>query len=133
MTASRNKGDQAGQQARARSRGANQEELTGVKPTKSGSSGMTLFMSRVQKRTFDEIKDQAVRVGGAPAMISDIRKTPAQSMIVNMVVPANYQHELLDMMDACALGFAWIEFHFVPRRPFMPDVGGDELGADDAG
>lgn len=118
---SRSKGDRQGQVARARKRSGEQAAVTGIKPTQSGSSGTTLFMSRVQKRKFADIEDLAVHVGDFVAVINDIRKTPAKSLIVNMTIPAGYQVEAMEAMDACAMGFVMSRWFYVPRRPFMPD------------
>lgn len=126
-TPRRNKGDKPEQQKRAIARGKEQEAVTGIKPTVGGSSGTTLFMSRVQKRAFADIEADAVHVGDLVAVFNDVRKTPAKSMLTNLTVPASYQHELIDMMDACAMGFVMIRCYYVPRRPFMEEVGGDEL------
>lgn len=116
-----NKGDKPAQQRQARARAREQESVTGIKPTTSGSSGKSLFMSRVQKRTFEEIADQAIHVEDVVAVFNDARKTSAKSMIVTLTIPGNYQHELLDMMDACAMGFVMIRCYYVPRRPFMSE------------
>jgi len=112
---------QAESKARARKRTADQEANTGIKPTQSGSSGMTLFMSRVEKRTFADIEADAVHVADVVAVINDIRKTPARNLICNMTIPAGYQHELMDAMDSCARGFVMLRAYYVPRHPFMDE------------
>lgn len=122
MTAKKQPGDQAGQKARTRARNQEAELVTGIKPTRSGtSSGHTLFMSRVLKRDFADIEDQAVFVGDLTAVFGEARKTTAKTMIVQMTVPGAYQHELLDMVDACAMGFVMVRCYYVPRTPFMPE------------
>lgn len=126
-----NKGDTRAQQQRKQQRAKENMSVTGIKPTKSGSSGMTLFMSRVQKRAFEDIEDQAVFVGDFVATINDMRKTSAKAIIANLTIPASYQVEAMDAMDACAMGFVMCRWYFVPRRPFMPDGDGDELNGDD--
>jgi hypothetical protein len=115
------KGDTRSQKQRGRERANEQESVTGIRPTQSGSSGKTLFMSRLTKRTFADIEADAQHVADVVAVFNDARKTSSRSMIVNLTVPGHYQHELLDMMDACAMGFVMIRCYYVPRHPFMPD------------
>ena len=123
-------GDGAAQKARNRARGKEQQAVTGLKPLSGGSSGFTLFMSRIRKRRFEEVADQARFVCDVAATISDIRKTAAGSLIVTFTLPAAYQCEAIEAMDASSMGFVMFRCYVVPRHPFMPDEEAAEAGSD---
>lgn len=125
-------GNRAAQVAAARERSKGQERVTGIKPHASGSSGITAVVGLVQKRTFDDIEDQAVHMGDIVGYISQVSKTASRSMVASLTVPAAYQHELIDMADASALGFVMVRMYVVPRSAFRDDPvdEGDDDGAD---
>ena len=112
------RGDVAAQKARNRARGKEQQSATGIKALSGGSSGFTLFMSRVRKRSFDEVADEARFVCDIAASISDIRKTAAGSLIVTFTLPAAYQNEVIEAMDACAQHFLLLRGYVVLRPTF---------------
>lgn len=109
------------QKARTRERGKDQEAATGIKAKQGGSSGFGGFLSRIRKRTFEDIEDVAVHVSDVVGIVSDFRKVPSRSCLMTVSLPAAYQLEAMDAMDASSMGFVMCRFYVVPRRPFMPD------------
>ena len=99
-------------------RGRAQEAATGFKPGKT-STGIPTAMSLVQRREWDEIEPMAQHVGDFVAYITDIRKTVNRNCIASLVVPREYQHELIDGADAATMGLMMVRMYVVPRRPFM--------------
>ena len=124
-----NAGDGVEQSRRRRARAADQEAVTGFRPTQAGSSGLPTAMSLVQRREFDEISADAVHAGDFVGYITDVRKTAARSLVAGLVVPKVYQHELIDAMDASSLGLVMVRVYVVPRSKFME---GDDADGDDS-
>lgn len=126
-----NKGDSAGQKARNRERGKEQEAATGIKPTRGGSSGVLGFMSRVRKRSYQDVESDAVHVGDFAALLSNVNVTAAGPLVTTITVPGVYELDLLAAFRAQAHGFMLIRCYVVPRRPFFDDP--EPEGDDDEG
>ena len=113
---------------RQRERGKEIERVTGIKGHQSGSSGVTGLVAKMQRRSYEDIADVAVHGCDIAGQVTDIRMLANRSYSISIIVPAEYAHEVTDLVQDSALMFTMFRSYHVPRGAFIADDEGDEGG-----
>lgn len=82
------------------------------------ATGIQRFLTSMPKRDFADIEDLAEHVGDIAGFLSGATKHGNRTLSVTMTIPAAYQHEALDGMDASSFGFMMLRMYVVPRSAF---------------
>lgn len=99
--------------------------------TNSGSSGISLFVSRMERREWEDIEPHVVAGHQFAALVQDQRILANRSLMVTLVVPPEYAHEVVDaVMQSGASIATWVKLFHVPVATMLPAVEDDEDDGD---
>lgn len=110
-------GDVAAQRARARERNG----------TRSGSSGITKAVAGVRRHTFDELASELVHVADVVGQVGDMRVYKNGAVAITLVLPPEYAHEAMDVVQRSRTAFTMLRTYHVPRPAVLDDE--DEDGS----
>jgi hypothetical protein len=112
-------GSSAVGKARQRARNKDTAKALGVAAPRSGSSGVGQVVSRMRRRAWEDIEDEAVYGTFVVGQITDVRMLANRVMSISVQVPVEYAQEALQLgIDSATMFTAFRAYH-IPRRAMM--------------